>query len=109
MNLLLLVLIGKNNKLNEIMGKWSGNIEIKKEWIELKEIKELDADPAKRTEQLKPFIDKLKAQHFFETSLIYKDLVQQLEDCDNWQMFNEIWDELYNWADYHRVFINTLF
>ena len=38
----------------------------------------------------------------------YSDLLMEMEDALDLEEFNEIWNELYNWADYNRIWIQTM-
>lgn len=56
-------------------------------------------------------VRRIKAQSWYTTSddMDLLDPVAGLEDSEDEEEFNDYWDELYNWADDARVWLNTLF
>lgn len=86
------------------MGKWKGNIDVKKEWNQLKDLDTLEAK-----EQLQPLISKLQSNALYQFNDEFKHLVDALAKSTNFDEFNELWDEIYDWADNNHVWINTQF
>jgi hypothetical protein len=56
---------------------------------------------------VKKFRDAWPVSFTEDESLEINDILDELEETEDVEEFNSVWDEVYDWADYRKVWIKT--
>ena len=90
------------------MANWKIKIKVSNIWQEFEDSEDFESFKAKLVPALKSYQSKIEKNLGTDEAMYYDNLVQEIEyAADDVDEFDEIFADMYDWADGNKVWIET--